>query len=61
MYYDVMASVRKGVSPMHQESDRPTHSWDGIAREIMQETDPNKLHMLAIKLNDAMLTEERDE
>jgi hypothetical protein len=45
---------------MPQESARPTHSWDGIAQEIMQETDPVKLHMLVTKLNDAMLTEARE-
>ncbi len=45
---------------MRQQSDRPTHSWDGIAQEIMHETNPKKLHMLATQLNDAMLAEERD-
>jgi hypothetical protein len=45
---------------MPQESARSTHSWDGIAQEIMQETDPVKLHMLISKLNDAMLTEARE-
>jgi hypothetical protein len=46
---------------MPQAFNRPPRSWDGIAQEITQETDLIKLHILLTKLNDAMLTEAREQ
>ena len=36
------------------------HAWEKIVKQIEQERDSNKTAELAPKLNDAMLTEERE-
>ena len=46
---------------MPQEPDQPSaHPWQAIAQQMMRENDPAKLQSLAKKLNEAMLTEERE-
>lgn len=37
-----------------------THAWEKIAEQIEQETDPHKIAELSQKLNEAMMTEERE-
>jgi len=45
---------------MSRKSGKPTRPWEKIAQQITQEHDPDELLALAEKLNEAMLTEERE-
>jgi hypothetical protein len=45
---------------MPREPNNKKHSWDQIAQQINQEKDPCNVLALAKKLNEAMLTEERE-
>lgn len=52
--------LRLIVAQPRQPDLQPKHSWDDLARQASQETDPHKLIELTAKLNQAMLDEERE-
>ena len=45
---------------MPGESERTAHAWEEIVRQLNQEQDRFRVAELAHKLNEAMLTEERE-